>query len=161
MHDVEPRDVQESLMGADILISEVINELTKMKSDKSPGLDLVHPKVLKMCTQSLAMPLTQICRTSMVQGNVPTSWKDANVTPIFRNENKKQSSSYRPVNLTSVVCKLLERLIRNRIMKNLDANEILLSDNQQGFIPKLSTTLHLLRVLGHWTAMIDKGDCFV
>jgi hypothetical protein len=85
MPDIDSVDVQEPLTKTESLISEVEKELTKMKSDKSPGPDLVHPKVLKMCAQELAMPLTKIFKKSMKEGKVPTSWKDANVTPYLRN----------------------------------------------------------------------------
>ena len=47
MPDIDPVDFQEPLTKTEILISEVETELTKMKSDKSPGPDLVLPKVLK------------------------------------------------------------------------------------------------------------------
>ncbi|KAK2148442.1 hypothetical protein LSH36_497g01010 [Paralvinella palmiformis] len=88
MPDIDPVDVQEPLTKTESLISEVEKELTKMKSNKSPGPDLVHPKVLKMCAQELAMPLTKIFKKSMEEGKVPTSWKDANVTPIFKKGTK-------------------------------------------------------------------------
>ncbi|KAK2145379.1 hypothetical protein LSH36_683g03062 [Paralvinella palmiformis] len=89
MPDIDPVDVQEPLTKTESLISEVEKELTKMKSDKSPGSDLVHPKVLKMCRQVMAMPLTKIFKKSMEEGKVPTSWKDANVTPIFKKGSRK------------------------------------------------------------------------
>jgi len=58
--DIDLVNVQEPLTKTEFLISEVEKELTKMKTDKSPGPDLVHAKVLKMCAQALAMPLTKI-----------------------------------------------------------------------------------------------------
>ena len=118
--------------------------------------DQVHPKVLKICADSLAIPLTKLFTKSLETGKVPTSWKEAKVTPIFKKGNKKQACNYRPVSLTSVVCKLLERLIRTRIMKHIDVND-LLTDNQYGFRAKRSTTIQLLRVLDQWTEMIDRG----
>ena len=60
MPDPEPRYIQKPLMGADILVSEVNKALKKMNCDKSPGPDQVHPKVLKMCADSLAVPLTKL-----------------------------------------------------------------------------------------------------
>ena len=140
------------------MVSEVNKELTKMNCDKSPGPDQVHPKVLKMCADSLAVPLTKLFTKSLETGKVPTSWKEAKVTPIFKKGNKKQGCNYRPVSLTSVVCKLLERLIRTRIMNHLDVSD--LRRNQYGFRAKRSTTLQLLRVLDQWTEMIDRGECF-
>jgi len=128
-----------------------------MKSDKFLGPDLVHFKVMQMCAQELTTPLTKMFNKSTDDGKVPTSWKYGNGTAIFKKGSKKQSSNYRPVSLTSVMCKLLQKLIRTDSMKHLDTNAIL-SDNQYGFRSKRSTTLQLLRVLDQWTELIDNGD---
>ena len=68
MPDPEPRYIQKPLMWADILVSEVNKELTKMNCDKSSGPDQVHPKVLKMCADSLAVPLTKLFTKSLETG---------------------------------------------------------------------------------------------
>ena len=61
MPETDPVDVQEPLVKAEFKISEVMKELTKLESDKSPGPDLVHPKVLEMsAAQELTTPLIKI-----------------------------------------------------------------------------------------------------
>jgi hypothetical protein len=66
------------------------------------------------------------------------------------------AGNYRPVSLTSVVCKLLEKIIREHIIKNMKVNK-LFSKKQFGFISRRSTSLQLLEVLDKWTEAIDKG----
>ena len=46
-------------------------------------------------------------------------WKLANVTPIYKKGSTKLPGNYRPVSLTSVVCKMMERLVRNQLMNHL------------------------------------------
>ena len=68
----------------DITEPDVLNLLRKLKSDKSPGPDNLHPRVLKECAAELARPLTLLFKTSMKDGTLPQAWKEANVTPIFK-----------------------------------------------------------------------------
>ena len=64
--------------------------------------------------------------------------------------------NYRPVSLTSIVCKLLESLVREEIISHMRSNKFL-SPYQFGFIDKRSTTLQLLYVLDKWTEIMDDG----
>ena len=87
--------------------------------------------------------------------------KNAQISAIFKKGNKSQAKNYRPVSLTSVICKTLERIIRDHLIDHIDKNK-LFSDKQYGFIKGRSTTLQLLEVLDKWTEAIDDGlevDC--
>ena len=50
---------------------------------------------------------------SLKEGVVPFEWKEANIIPLFKKGSKNKSENYRPVSLTSLICKLLERLIKD------------------------------------------------
>ena len=56
---------------------------------------------------------------SLEEGIVPSEWKDANNTHLFKGELRNKSDNYRPVSLTSVACKLLETLIRDHMVEFL------------------------------------------
>ena len=75
---------------------------------------------------------------------------------MFKKGNRSMAGNYRPVSLTSVVCKLLKKIIREHIIKYMKVNK-LFSNKQFGFIPGRSTSLQLLEVLDKWTEAIDKG----
>ena len=68
--------------------------------------------------------------------------------------NKPQN--YRPVSLTSIICKTLESLVRDHIIEHMKLNN-LFSEKQFGFISGRSTTLQLLHVLNIWTDILDQG----
>ena len=55
-----------------------------------------------------------IVTPEMVAKVVPGEWKEANIIPLFKKVSRSKSENYRPVSLTSVICKLLERLIKDR-----------------------------------------------
>ena len=47
------------------------------------------------------------------EGIVPLEWKEANIIPLFKKVSRHKSVNYRPVSLTSVICKVLETIIRD------------------------------------------------
>ena len=59
-------------------------------------------------------------------------WKLANVTPLFKKGDKSNPGNYRPISLTSVVCKLMESILRDKIVEFLEKNNII-RDSQHGF----------------------------
>ena len=82
---------------------------------------------------------------------IPTQWKIARVSAIHKKGNRKLASNYRPV---SIVCRVLETIIRNFMVEFLVSNN-LLSDFQFGFVKGRSTTLQLLNVLNDWTNSLE------
>ena len=57
------------------------------------------------------MPLAHVFNMSLQEGFVPSEWKEANIIPLFKKGSRNKSVNYRPVSLTSVICKLLETII--------------------------------------------------
>ena len=56
---------------------------------------------------------------------LPSDWRQAHITPIFTKGSKTSPTNYRPVSLTSQVIKVLETLIRSRMVRYLDENDII------------------------------------
>ncbi len=50
---------------------------------------------------------------SLQEGNVPLEWKEANIIPVFKKDSRNKYVKYMPVSLTSLICKLLETIIRD------------------------------------------------
>eukprot|EP00111_Clytia_hemisphaerica_P006906 TCONS_00020010-protein len=96
------------------------------------------------------------------EGNLPSDWKLAYVTPIYKNKGAHNLAiNYRPVSLTSVVCKLMETMIRKHITEHL-ISEKLLSNKQYGFINKRSTVTQLISFIDmccESTAKSEVVDC--
>ena len=105
--------------------------------------DKVYPKLLKETKSEILSSLTTVFNMSLRQGIVPSDWKKANVTPIFKKGDKKIPGNYRPISLTSVVGKLLESIIREKIVRYLESHS-LIGDSQHGFRNKRSCLSNLL-----------------
>ena len=104
----------------------------------------------------MAIPLTLIFNNSIKSGIVPEIWKEGIVSALYKKGKKSQASNYRAITLTSIVCKILEKLIVEQIIKHLKANH-LEDKNQHGFTPKKSTVTNLIQALNIWSESISHG----
>ena len=150
------KGVKQQLTDVSFTCEDVLKLLQDLKPDKSPGPDMIHPRVLKECAHELAYPLFRLFRKSLDEGNVPKDWKSGNVTPIHKKGSRTSVDNYRPVSLTSVICKVIEKLLRKPLLDHMFDNDFI-SDCQHGFIPGRSCTTQLLEVLDKWTDILDSG----
>ena len=86
----------------------------------------------------------------MAESKIPGVWKSANVTAIFKKPTEKNPANYRPISLTSVRGKIMERLIRNALVEHMVDNN-LFTPEQHGFISGKSCTTQL----SEYTCMED------
>ena len=89
---------------------KVTKLLMKLKVDKSPGLDNLHPRFMTKTAETLSEPLTLLYNQSLRKSEVPSMWRSALISAIFKKGNKCQAGNYRPLSLTSVACIVLESL---------------------------------------------------
>ena len=73
----------------------------------------VYRRTRKEEVEQISIPIARVFNLSLKEGVVPFEWKEANIIPLFKKGSRNKSENYRPVSLTSVICKLLERLIKD------------------------------------------------
>ena len=126
-----------------------LSELTDsiMKShDTAVGPDEIHYQFLKHLPSISLEFLLQVFNEVWVSGRFPTSWKEATIIPIPKpGKDNTDPSNYRPIALTSCLCKTLERMINTRLIWFLESNG-LITNFQCGFRSKRSTVDHLVRL---------------
>ena len=132
----------------------VYRVLSNCNPHKSPGPDAIHPYALKATATEVTPILTHIFQTSLESGTVPTPWKHAYVSPVFKKGDKANPKNYRPISLTSVVCKSMEHIIVSQITKHLQEHNIL-SDSQFGFESQHSCESQLFVTLHDITEAVD------
>jgi len=135
---------------------QVLDAIKNMRKDSTPGPDRVTSNFIK-CTGSLLAPILEILFSRNIKETfVPDMWKRAFVTPIYKNGAKIVVNNYRPISLTCHLCKLMERVITNHIMKYLlEYNK--LETFQHGFCRGLSTVTNLLVFYDEVMLSIDRG----
>ncbi|KAF2354717.1 hypothetical protein FHG87_014528 [Trinorchestia longiramus] len=107
---------QEILSDGVFTVEEVEEQLSILNPYKSTGPKGLGPRLLKETAEVINEPLTNIFNRSLETGIVPDDWKRANATPIFKKGNKQIPDNYRPINLTSAICKTIERLPKVRFL---------------------------------------------
>ena len=142
-----------------VITKDKVKSLIKtLKAQTSPGPDGVHPRVLLECADALTEPIFKIFDTSMRTGCIPSDWKKGNITPVYKKGSKVNALNYRPISLTPVLCKLLEKIIVSCIMDHLESQN-LLSPHQHGFRSNKSCLTQLLEYLHFVEEEVDNGQC--
>ena len=126
-----------------VLITEeiVYKKLYSLKSNKAHEDD----GMVKELTNELKGVLT-IYNRSITESKIPHDWKIANVTSLLTKVKMFSAGNYRPVSLTSHVCKILESIIKDSIINHIIVNN-LLHESQHGFISKRSCLTNLLQFI--------------
>ncbi|CAF3555825.1 unnamed protein product [Rotaria socialis] len=118
----------------------------KQLRNSATGPDNIHNRCLKNYTSQLIDHLTLLFNSIVDVGYIAIMWKKANIILLLKpNKGKQQPSSYRPISLLSCLGKLLERIIKQRLLLELNARNIL-PQHQAGFRPKRSTMYNIVRI---------------
>jgi hypothetical protein len=151
--DIPNLDILEDIH---ITVEDIRKLLSKLDVNKSSGPDNIPARVLKELANELSPALQLLFSRSLSEGHLPTDWKEAAVIPLFKKGRKNQAKNYRPVSLTSVTCKVFEKIIRQHIVNHL-LSQGLISKDQFGFLSGRSCSLQLLTVMELWTSWWDRG----
>ena len=137
-----------------ITVEGVEKLLSGLKPNKASGPDGVTPRVLKQCSAGIAPILREIFQRSVSTGDLPSDWLNANVSPIYKKNDRSIPGNYRPVSLTSVVCKVLEHILHRHIMKHFEKHNIL-ADQQHGFRKGRSCETQLAALVDDLHQIVD------
>ena len=145
LYDPEPGVVHQgnSINSIRCTVEEVSKKIDNLDSYKAPGTDRFLPRVLKEVRDEISPQLVTLFNRSLETGVVPQDWREANVTPLFKKGATSKPGNYRPVSLTSVVGKLLESIIVDKLTDHLEGNN-LLKNSQHGFRRHRSCLTNLL-----------------
>lgn len=105
----------------------------------APGMDNLHYEMFHHVSDVLLDEMLSLMNESWRQGQLPKAWKHAVVVPVLKpGKDPSSPSSYRPIALTSVLCKLMERMVTDRLVHFLETKGALV-DYQSGFRKGRST----------------------
>ena len=138
-----------------ITTSGISKLLQNLNIHKAMGPDQINAKILRELQDILAPTLEIIFNHSLNTGIVPSDWKMANITPLFKKGDRSQPNNYRPISLTSIVSKLFEHILSSNIRKHLESNNIL-HHCQHGFRQFHSCETQLISLVQDLTLNFDE-----
>ena len=142
----------------EIKLDEINDIITGLNTKKAHGPDLISVNMVKLCGQHLSVPLKIIFDNILETGIFPDQWKEANVTPVHKKNDKQLISNYRPISLLPVLAKVFERIIFKHMYNHLISND-LITKNQSGFRPGDSCTNQLLSLVHDIHTAFDHRNC--
>ena len=138
---------------------DIVRDVLKgLNVSKATGPDGISAKMLKETANTICVPLTSLIKLSLSMGKVPMLWKQANVLPIHKKDEKSVFGNYRPVSLLNIIAKVTEKIVFKDLFNYIRDFDIL-TLHQSGFVPN-DSTVHQLVYLYHTfcKALNDKKD---
>ena len=144
----------QSIPNLHIETAGVEKQLLSLNPTKACGPDELSPRLLRTVAHEFAPALCFLFQQSYDHGTIPSQWKQALVTGIFKKGPKSDPANYRPISLTCLCCKVMEHIVLSHIAKHLSANKILL-DSRHGFRQRLSTVTQLITSTHDWASTLQ------
>jgi len=139
--------------------ASVLKSLEKLRDDKAACADELVPRFLNLIKQELACPLTTLFQSIMICESVTDDWKEANVVLVYKGGSRNVASNYRPISLTSQLCKVFETIVRDQVIEFLETN-VLIRNSQHGCRKGSSCLTNLLLFLDKVLHSVFSICCF-
>ena len=95
--------------------------ITNLDSSKASGPDCIPVVVLKNCEPELSYILAKLFTKCLKESCFPDCWKVSSVVPVFKNVGERSTAkNCHPVSLLSLVSKVFEKVVNNRIVDHLE-----------------------------------------
>lgn len=141
----------------DVIPDRILYFINKSKSGTSPGPDGIPVSFIKQFKHELLRPVYTLFCHLVTMGEIPADWKFANITPVLKAGIASEVSNYRPISLTSVFCKLFERVVHEQVLSYLSKNK-LITKQQHGFLAQHSTCTQLLETINDWSVALSNSN---
>ena len=123
-----------------------LHDSLRKAHDTAVGPDDIHYQILKHLPEISKLALLHIFNTIWINKQFPPCWREATVIPIPKpGKDHTNPTNYRPIALTSCLCKTMERMVNNRLVYYLEHNAIL-TEYQSGFRRHRSTIDQIIRL---------------
>ena len=121
-----------ALNSTKISSQDVKDVLMHLNIYKACGPDLLSPRLLKEEATALEEPLSMLFNCSLEKCYFPVTWKDANISSIYKKDDKSLPSNYRPISLLSSIGKAMQRCVHKHLY-NYVIDSDLITPLQSGF----------------------------
>ena len=132
-HQAEHTFIGQNEINEQFAYHELRQAVQQSKRNSSPGEDMISYEIIKELPKPSLLLLLRILNMTWTTSVLPAEWKHALIIPILKPAKPNDDpTSYRPISLTSTICKIMERMVANRLCWFLETNR-LFNRNQSGF----------------------------
>lgn len=149
-----PFDYFDCCNGISFTETEIVGCIKKLDPYSSPGPDNIHPLIIINCCDAISGLLTIIFNYSVKLGIFPSNWKLSYINPTFKGGDVADILNYRPVNKYSVLAKMLDSLVYDKIIVYFKK---FVTDKQHGFFADRSTVTNLCVYHDYLVNNLNKG----
>lgn len=136
---------------------EVRESFLKINNSSSFDIYGINYRILKDSFENILKPFTVLINKCFHNGVFPESFKISKVIPLYKKGEKNSLDNYRPISIVPLFGKIIERIMKNRLVDFFEENNILCS-SQYGFRKNRSTTKAVLRVLEGVVGSLERGE---
>jgi exonuclease III len=115
----------------------VFRHIRGLNLNKPAGPDTISPKVIKSCAPALTYIIHHIFESCIRSNTFPKAWKTSRVTAVHKKGSRTECGNYRPISISSILSKVLEKILGDQMTHFLAENK-LLSECQFGYKKGLS-----------------------
>ena len=135
--------------------SYICNILDHLNPRKAVGVDGISPRILRLGSPVLAEKVTNLINFCILNRSLPSEWKQARLTPVFKRGVDTDKANYRPVSILTSLSKVFEKVIYDQTW---NAFHNVLSSNLSGFMKTHSCCTALLKMTEDWRSSIDNKE---
>ena len=147
-----------SFKFTDVKESCVLEKLKSLSYESHLDVLDMDTKLLRYGADHLATSVTAIMNQSLKIGNLPSDWKLARVTPVYKGKGSKtEKSNFRPISVLGCISMIMEREVQSQLMAYFIEHDMISSD-QFAFLKNHSTVGCLHRLVDDWYEAINEGE---
>ena len=136
---------------------KVLKYLSNIDVSKATGTDNIGPRLIKLAAPYIADDITFICNHSINNSTFPNKWKEAKVSPLYKNGSHDDVNNYRPISILPILSKVLEKHVHD-CLSNFLHEYNLLHKTQSGFRSQHSCETALIHMTDSWLNAMDNGN---
>nr|CAI5849067.1 unnamed protein product [Callosobruchus analis] len=135
----------------------MVGVINSLKNTNTVGVDNISVRVVKYIANYIATRLAHIINEAVEQAVFPRDLKIGKVIPIFKKGDDKDMSNYRPITIPTVISKIIERAVYNKMMSFILKYKII-TPCQNGFYPGRSTENATYSLCKYIYDSLDRGE---
>ena len=134
-----------------VSVAEVERLLSRLVPNKAPGPDTICASLLRQVAEVIAPTLTILFKESLATGELRQEFKAGNLSPLLKpgKTDTALPANYKGITLTSILSKVLEKIVCNQITSYLGQNGTL-HESQYAFRKGRSYSDLLVKSIDDW-----------